>query len=389
MNARPDLERVLTDWLHAAATAEGSDRVLAGALVRVAQVQHERRGRTSWLSDMNSYAKPLLAAAAAATVLALAIVGINPLSNSASGRVDGLWPSGPGVAFMAQLPADAPEAIYWRGAMFDQWSGSGRIWRPSAQTRTSVEAGISILDVAGEPFAADGLIEIPVTIRLAERGEGAVTPGIPATVDQRVEVESTGSGGSLVRISLSRPSESYTITGVQLAVESERTPDGVSAAKLAAAVRDYPLEILAQFAIPPEDGELGDESLAFIRGIRDAAGDNPHRIATLIEQQFRSPEFTYDTDMRNVDCAGRGFTECFMRVKRGYCMYYATAMIMLLRQQGIPARIVMGYLPGERVGMVETVRVDNAHAWVEVFFPGWGWWPFDPTPTPTGLTPLR
>jgi transglutaminase-like putative cysteine protease len=129
--------------------------------------------------------------------------------------------------------------------------------------------------------------------------------------------------------------------------------------------------------------------LAFIREIREAAGDNPYRIATRIEQKFRSPAFTYDTDMRNVDCGGRGFTECFMRVKRGYCMYYATAMIMLLRQQGIPARIVMGYLPGERVGMVETVRVENAHAWVEVFFPGWGWWTFDPTPTATRLTPLR
>jgi transglutaminase-like putative cysteine protease len=387
MNAPAEIEPLVSKWLHAAATAEGSDRVLAAALVRAAQVQQERRRSTSWLLGMNSHAKTLLAAAAAAIVLAVAVVGINPLSNSASARIDGFWPSKPGVAFTVELPADAPDAIYWRATMFDQWSGSGRNWGPSEQTRTSVAASTSILEMVSEPFADEALIKIPVTIVLADPSVGAVTPGIPVTVDQPIEIESTGTGGSLVGISLSRPSESYTITGVQLAVESDRTPNGVSVAELAAAGRDYPPDILAQFAIPPEDGELGDESLAFIRDIREAAGDNPYQIAALIEQQFRSPEFTYETDMRNVDCGGRGFTECFMRVKRGYCMYYATAMIMLLRQQGIPARIVQGYLPGERVGMVETVPVENVHAWVEVFFPGWGWWTFDPTPRI--ITPLR
>jgi transglutaminase-like putative cysteine protease len=171
-----------------------------------------------------------------------------------------------------------------------------------------------------------------------------------------------------------------------LAFESVATPNGVSVAELAAAGRIYPPNIRAQFATPPEGGELGVESLAFIDEVREAAGDNPYRIAAFIEQAFRSPEFTYDTDMRNVDCGGSGFTECLMRVKRGYCMYYATAMIMLLSQQGIPARIVMGYLPGERVGNIESVAVENVHAWVEVFFPGWGWWIFDPTPRGTPTT---
>jgi transglutaminase-like putative cysteine protease len=339
---------------------------------------------------MNSHAMSLLAAATAAIVLAVAAVGINPLSNSASARIDGVWPSKPGVAFTVELPAGAPDAIYWRVTMLDEWSASGRNWGPSQQTRTSVAAGTSILEVANEPFAVEARIEIQVTIVPSEASVGAVAPGIPVTVDQRIEIESTGSGGSLVEISLSRPGESYTITGAQLAVESDRTSNGVSVAELAAAGRNYPPDILAQFAPPPEDGELGVESRAFMDEVREAAGDNPYRIAALIEQEFRSPEFTYDTDMRKVDCGGRGFTECLMRVKRGYCMYYATGMIMLLRQQGIPARIVMGYLPGERVGVVETVPVENAHAWVEVFFPGWGWWTFDPTPRNSPrITPLR
>ena len=58
-------------------------------------------------------------------------------------------------------------------------------------------------------------------------------------------------------------------------------------------------------------------------------------------------------------------------------------MAMLLRAANpanpIPTRLVEGFLPGDRVGNVETVRNHSAHAWVEVYFPAIGWVPFDPT----------
>lgn len=379
MNARPDIEPIVSEWLHAAANAEGSDRVLAVSLVRVARLEQERGRRPLSLSNPR-WLKRLTTVAAVAAVLAVAVVGINPSSDSANARIDGVWPSEPGVAFTVELPADAPEDMYWRVTMFDQWSASGRSWRVSEQTRTSVEAGATILAVISEPFAEEAMIEVPATIALADPGLPAVSPGIPVTIDQPIQITTTNPGGALAGIFLSRPRESYRITGALLAMESETTPNGISAAKLVAAGTVYPPEILAQFAVPPEDGELGEVSLAFISDIRKAVGDNPYEIAALVEQQFRSPEFTYDADMRDVDCEGRSFTECFMRLKRGYCMYYATGMIMLLRHQGIPARIVMGFLPGDRAGQVETVRDHHAHAWVEVYFPGWGWWMFDPTP---------
>lgn len=69
----------------------------------------------------------------------------------------------------------------------------------------------------------------------------------------------------------------------------------------------------------------------------------------------------------------------------GFCTYYASAMAVLLRMQEIPARVVTGYAPG--VFMVEQgnfeVTGDLAHAWVEVYFPGYGWIPFEPTPSQT------
>lgn len=67
--------------------------------------------------------------------------------------------------------------------------------------------------------------------------------------------------------------------------------------------------------------------------------------------------------------------------KEAYCTYYATAMVVMLRSQGIPSRIVNGYAQGEWVedANLYRVRASNAHTWVEVFFPQYGWIQFEPT----------
>jgi len=92
---------------------------------------------------------------------------------------------------------------------------------------------------------------------------------------------------------------------------------------------------------------------------------------------------------------GKDFADYFLfDLKEGYCVYYATAMVVMLRSIGIPARYVEGYmLPPEAVyinkrnnstdseNSMGTYRVtnENAHAWVEVYFEGFGWIPFEPT----------
>jgi transglutaminase-like putative cysteine protease len=67
--------------------------------------------------------------------------------------------------------------------------------------------------------------------------------------------------------------------------------------------------------------------------------------------------------------------------KRGYCQHFAGAMALMLRFLGIPARVAAGFTSGKRdENGVWTVTDQNAHAWVEVWFPGYGWLAFDPTP---------
>lgn len=68
--------------------------------------------------------------------------------------------------------------------------------------------------------------------------------------------------------------------------------------------------------------------------------------------------------------------------KEGHCEYFATAMVVILREMGIPSRLVTGFVGGEynSIGGYYLIRESDAHAWVEVYFPEYGWISFDPTP---------
>ena len=72
----------------------------------------------------------------------------------------------------------------------------------------------------------------------------------------------------------------------------------------------------------------------------------------------------------------------FLERKTGYCQHFAGAMALMLRYLGIPARVAAGFTSGafDRSKTRWTVTDHDAHAWVEVWFDGWGWLPFDPTP---------
>jgi transglutaminase-like putative cysteine protease len=84
-----------------------------------------------------------------------------------------------------------------------------------------------------------------------------------------------------------------------------------------------------------------------------------------------------------VERPGGDIADSFLfEMDAGYCTYYATTMVVLLRSQGVPARFVTGYTPGE-IGDDGSyvVRGLDSHAWVEVYFPDVGWIRFDPTPS--------
>ena len=132
-------------------------------------------------------------------------------------------------------------------------------------------------------------------------------------------------------------------------------------------------------------GTLGvDANLLLEQVKREADSSDPYDLAMEIVKILGNQSmYHYDTDVTDLNCDSPSQVECFARYKRGYCLHYASTMAMLLRAANpanpIPTRLVEGFLPGNRVGNIETVKNTAAHAWVEVYFRGYGWVPFDPT----------
>lgn len=118
-----------------------------------------------------------------------------------------------------------------------------------------------------------------------------------------------------------------------------------------------------------------------------------------IEAYLRT-EFSYTNTPDESEATSDDFVDRFLfEVQEGYCDYFSTAMVVMLRSLDIPARWVKGFSPGESDALADwdaydgmpseesingpgtyTVRNSDAHSWVEVYFPGYGWIPFEPTP---------
>lgn len=149
--------------------------------------------------------------------------------------------------------------------------------------------------------------------------------------------------------------------------------------QLRAAGTRYPPEILEKYTVLPPTDLTRTRELA-----RELAGDaqSPYDAIVRMNEHLRT-SYAYDLSIppqrRQMDAV-----EYFLfEEQRGYCEQFASSLAVMARSLGIPARIATGYAPGEYnpfTGLYE-VRAEDAHAWVEVYFPGYGWSAFDPTPT--------
>ncbi len=102
-------------------------------------------------------------------------------------------------------------------------------------------------------------------------------------------------------------------------------------------------------------------------------------MASALRDYFWSGDFTYDVTVDPADDTSA--IEAFLQDRRGFCVQFASVYAVMARSLGIPARVAVGFTPGDDDNGVYTVRSHDAHAWPELWLDGLGWTHlFDPTP---------
>ena len=152
-------------------------------------------------------------------------------------------------------------------------------------------------------------------------------------------------------------------------------------ADLRIASNDYPQYVNDRYLQLPDTVTARTRQLAR-KVVDDAGADNPFDQAMALQEYLRA---TYPYVLNSPTPAkDRDFVDDFLfETRQGRCEHYATAMVVMLRTLGVPARLVSGYHRGDPDPSANgfVYREDQAHTWVEAFFPGYGWIPFEPTPS--------
>ena len=294
--------------------------------------------------------------------------------------IRGVWESSTQVVFTAT--SSDTRGYRWRGATYDSFDGAS--WQQLDLQGITVEAGTELLASTAEPtVSASGRHDVTVSVTPAAYGDDIiVAPANPRSVSQQTEVLVNGAGGPFVGAKLVSgvvPGAPYSATSLVLNTRGE---DRLTGSQLASAGTDYP-EWIERF-IEVRPGSVGpivsQTADRIVAGLPLDERDPYHRAVAVQEYLYQTGGFEYNTDIRNMCPDDSQKVDCLLEIKQGYCEYFASAMVMLLRDMGVPARYVLGYLPGKEAGDVWTVDRSAAHAWAEVYFPKYGWIEFDPTP---------
>ncbi|MCI4657275.1 transglutaminase TgpA family protein [Cryobacterium zhongshanensis] len=185
-----------------------------------------------------------------------------------------------------------------------------------------------------------------------------------------------GPTGTISSTNSSTRGQKYTVTSLVL----EPTPE-----QLRAATGRYPVSVDSSLRLPRNSPLIIEQTA---RAVTSGTA-TPYDAAVALQEYLRGNEFTYDTTAPvadGYDGGGVDVVGTFLEVKRGYCVHFASAMAVMARSLGIPARIAIGYLPGSRssnpIEGRDRFNVDahDLHAWPELYFTGIGWLPFEPTP---------
>ncbi len=293
--------------------------------------------------------------------------------------ITGRWITNGDTAVTIRVPAGDTTHYYWQAVAYDRYDGTGWSW--SQESAVPRRADQPLLEGTLDPPIQDGRRPVSVTVTPSNyHGSSVVAPGTPTSLSQPSKLTTIGKNGFFAALDTEQSSVPYEVTAL-FPITGDDNPKGLTQNRLRAAGTDYPAEVKATYlGVPPN--AVGPDATALLNRVKAVIGrnDTPYDLAKGLVAEFHSSRFTYSADVTNIDCGALGIVECFAHYRTGYCQYYATTMAVLLRHEGIPARVVQGFLPGDRdASGLETLKNSNSHAWVQVYFPSYGWVDFDPT----------
>jgi transglutaminase-like putative cysteine protease len=259
-------------------------------------------------------------------------------------------------------------AFYWRSFTYDVYAGYG--WQTSETRQSAYQANQPLQE--GDIW---GHVLVQQTIRpIGSQDAALYAAGEPVSVNLPSDA-AWRSSGDLFGVQLNG-SDAYSALSLY-PVAGERT--------LQSAGQRYPSWVSQRYlALPPEVPER-------VKGLAielTAAEPTPYDRARAIVRYLRAFPYTLDVPRPPVD---RDLVDYFLfDLKEGYCDYYASAMVVLARAAGVPARLAIGYANGtydlnsKRFQVTEA----DAHTWAEIYFPKIGWVPFEATASRPELSEL-
>ncbi len=264
-------------------------------------------------------------------------------------------------------PSPAPGVrYYWRARTYDSYASG--VWSNETALTSPVVPSLTAQGLHG----AEGRWTATFTVTTAMPILTLYAPSQPVWVSQPARaVLAPNPDGTVDLIAVQ--ADPYLQAGTSYRVRASLSAPTV--AQLRGAGAEYPGWVIRRYLqLPPE---ITPRTLELARQI--AAGqETPYDVAVAVTRYLRL-SIRYRETVPPLP-SGREPVDWFLfDLREGFCTYYATAEVVLLRAVGIPARLAAGYATGERQGDIYRVRQKDSHAWPEVYFPGIGWVEFEPT----------
>lgn len=270
----------------------------------------------------------------------------------------------PNLGESTVMIVDAGQGRFWRAIAYDFYTGQG--WRTTEVDRTDKVSSDKFQQ--RERFDATFAVQEPYGNRLFAANE-PVKANVPA---QFLTGDDRSFSSGMRALEQRAASETYTVTSyVSIADKGS----------LRRAPVTYPEAIKRSYLQIPSTLPQRVRELA--RKVVEGK-DDPYDKAEAVESFLRT-SYRYAPVVRPPP-PGRDPVDYFLfDLKEDFCEYFASSMVMMLREVGVPARLVEGFTSGTfdpTMGKYVVKQV-NAHAWVEVYVPTFGWIEFEPTPSET------